>query len=779
MKRLLIILFLLLTANLFAQTTYYVSASGNDSNNGTSEATPWQTTAKVNSFPSFLPGDNIFFKRGDTFYGNIIVSNSGTSGSPITYGAYGTGAKPIITGFTNVSSWTNLGSNIWESTSAVSSLSTLKQVVINNVTIPCGATPNRDLTYPFLPNYYPYQSHTGNGQGTTTVTSSSLDGTNWTGADIVVRANHWTMDKETITASSGTTLTYEGQAPGTDGAGIVNGWGFFIQNDARTLDIQNEWYYNPSTKKIRIYSTANPGTVQVTSIDTIFYARTKSYINIDSISFQGANTSAVVISASNNCKVTNCDIRYTGETALPANNTSNYLTVDNCNISDIGSAGIWNNDGGANWIVTNNTITRQGLVSVTRANDYSYGAINIFSPNALVQYNHIDSAAYEGIHFRPGGVEVRNNLVKNYGFLRDDGGGIYTGFGNELNKVIDGNIVLNSIGNGRGVLGGSTASNGIYADGLADGVTITNNTVSNIRNAGIFLNNDTAMTVRNNIVYSSGAGSDFTRGALMVQTYDGSPYAGYQRNNVVTNNIFFQKRSDQYNVFFYESLGGANTIQNFGVLDSNIYVKASDNNVVYYDKYNASGTALTFSGWQSASTQETHGSAHASNVAIDTNNVILVYNPTKVDSIVNLGAIYKDVKGVTYTNTITLSPYRSAILIYDSPSGVAAPTISLSGNQSITVDNTTIYATPVWASGHNGTVAWSKISGPGTPTITPTGYNANVSGLQTGSYVFRCTANQDDGQSTYAEVTVIVSIAENLPPNAYIKLRIPIKFINK
>lgn len=777
MKIKLIILFIaLLPFFSEAQTTYYVSATGSDANNGTSTATPFQTISKVNGL-TLSAGDNVFFKRGDSFYGNIIVSNSGTSGNPITYGAYGTGAKPIITGFTSVTSWTNLGSNIWESTSSVSSLSTLKQVVINNVTIPCGATPNRDATYPFLPNYYAYQSHTGNGQGTTTVTSSSLDGTNWTGADIVVRANHWTMDKESITASSGTTLTYEGQAPGTDGAGIVNGWGFFIQNDIRTLDRQNEWYYNPSTKKLSIYSTSAPTGVQITNIDTVFYARTKSYINIDNINFQGANTSNIVLSSSHHCTVTNCDIAYSGETALPANNTSNYLTVDNCYLHDLGSAAIWNNDGGTNWIITNNIITRQGLVSVTRNNDYTYGAINFTSPNALVQYNTIDSTGYEGIHFRGIGVQVKNNLVENCGFLRDDGGLIYTGFSGEYGKVIDGNIVLNSIGNGRGVLGGATASNGTYADGLSDRVTITNNTIANIRNSGLFLNNDTAMFVRGNTIFNCGAGSDFTKGNLMVQTYDGSPYAGYQRNNFVTNNIFFQKRAEQYNVFFYESSGGANTAQNFGILDSNIYVKASDNNVVNYRKYNASSTNLTFSAWQSASTQEAHGVNYAGNGAIDTNNVILVYNPTKIDSVVNLGAIYKDVKGVTYTNTITLSPYRSAILIYDSPSGVAAPTISLSGNQSITVDNTTIYATPVWASGHSGTVAWTKTSGPGTPTITPSGYNATVLGLSNGTYIFRCTATQDDNQSAYADVTITVAIP--IPQSIdVIILRTPHIFIN-
>jgi hypothetical protein len=95
----------------------------------------------------------------------------------------------------------------------------------------------------------------------------------------------------------------------------------------------------------------------------------------------------------------------------------------------------------------------------------------------------------------------------------------------------------------------------------------------------------------------------------------------------------------------------------------------------------------------------------------------------------------------------------------------AAPTISLSGDQTITDDHTTLFATPAWASGHNGSVSWTKISGPGATTIAPSGYNATVSNLQTGSYVFRCTATQDDSQSAYAEVTITVNIPPVITPS--------------
>jgi hypothetical protein len=78
--------------------TYYVDAtSGSDSANGTSDSTPWKTIAKVNS-SSFSAGDSILFKKGETWREQLTVPSSGSSGSPITFGAYGSGAKPIING---------------------------------------------------------------------------------------------------------------------------------------------------------------------------------------------------------------------------------------------------------------------------------------------------------------------------------------------------------------------------------------------------------------------------------------------------------------------------------------------------------------------------------------------------------------------------------------------------------------------------------------------------------------------------------------------------------
>jgi hypothetical protein len=75
--------------------TYYVKNSGNDSLDGLSDATAWETLAKVQA-TSFGPGDNIYLKRGDWWAEDLIFRSSGESYNVITLGAYGTGERPII-----------------------------------------------------------------------------------------------------------------------------------------------------------------------------------------------------------------------------------------------------------------------------------------------------------------------------------------------------------------------------------------------------------------------------------------------------------------------------------------------------------------------------------------------------------------------------------------------------------------------------------------------------------------------------------------------------------
>jgi len=75
--------------------TYYVDATtGDDGDSGLTEALAWQTIGQVNG-ETFSAGDYILFKRGETFSGQLRIQG-GASGAPVFYGAYGTGANPIL-----------------------------------------------------------------------------------------------------------------------------------------------------------------------------------------------------------------------------------------------------------------------------------------------------------------------------------------------------------------------------------------------------------------------------------------------------------------------------------------------------------------------------------------------------------------------------------------------------------------------------------------------------------------------------------------------------------
>lgn len=83
----------------YAGNTFYVADDGDDGDAG-SELEPWQTFSKAiaEMFASNGPR-RILFKRGDTFTFSTYTTPSSLTG-PFHFGAYGSGAKPIITSST-------------------------------------------------------------------------------------------------------------------------------------------------------------------------------------------------------------------------------------------------------------------------------------------------------------------------------------------------------------------------------------------------------------------------------------------------------------------------------------------------------------------------------------------------------------------------------------------------------------------------------------------------------------------------------------------------------
>lgn len=716
---------------------YYVSNTGNDANSGLSSSLPWKSLSKVNS-ATFMPGDQILFQRGNTFYGSFTIKNSGASGSPIVIGAFGSGANPVISGFTNVTSWTSLGSNIWESTGTVSSLTSCSMVAVGGVNMVMGRFPNANATNA---GYLTFQSHVGN----TSITSSGLSGTpNWTGAEVVVRTSRWTIDKAKITSQSGGTLNFSalpGYAP-------KDGNGFFIQNDARTLDQPGEWYYNPSTKKLRIYSTSTPVDVKVASVNNLLTINA-DYVTVNSVDFTGANGTAVInnLAGVDHVDILNCNVSFSG--AAPVYFRCDYFNLENNTFSDSNNKGV-DLSYSTNVVFRNNTVKNTGLhVGMGGSgNGPRFGVSAYNTKNVLIEYNKVINTGYKGIDFYGHSITVKNNYVDTFCSVLDDGGGIYTytasGSAHMTNCKIIGNIVLNGIGAGKGSTSSASQASGIYLDNNSANVEVANNSVSNCTQWGIFLHQTQYVKVHDNNCFTNGT----SEGGQLYLLNDASTSIVF--NNDIMSNVFVAHPSALRTVFYRAT--SSSVINRDGKYDLNYYIQIQNPSIPI-----AIGTTQITSGrysleyWQNYSGQDLNSKKSPQPIA-SIGDMQFEYNATKSAKTVSLSRPMIDVKGNKYSGSITLQPFTSVVLIKDgSPTAAVAPgaptsVVATAGNANATVT----FAAPV-SNGGSAITGYTVTSIPAGGTDMNAGSTSlthTISGLTNGtSYTFTVKATNSVGSS--------------------------------
>ena len=167
MKFFLIILFTSFVSTVFARNYYFSSTSGDDTRS-TSQAqkvsSPWKSLSKLNSIFNMLePGDSVLLKRGDIFYGSIVITKSGSANSSIVISSYGSGALPIITGFVTLSKWDEKENGVFTNSQELPD-SALNMVVIDKTIYAMGRYPNANATGA---GWLPILSHERNNSITT------------------------------------------------------------------------------------------------------------------------------------------------------------------------------------------------------------------------------------------------------------------------------------------------------------------------------------------------------------------------------------------------------------------------------------------------------------------------------------------------------------------------------------------------------------------------------------------------------------------------------------
>jgi parallel beta-helix repeat protein len=658
-KHLLLSSVLLLGVAFSHATSYYFSSvSGDDTRTAlqaTNPSTPWKTLTKYNAIAATLkPGDSVFFKRGEVFYGSMTPTVSGVSGAVIYYGAFGIGANPLITGFTRASGWTAYNGSIYY---APLTASNLQIVTINSEAKGRGRWPNTGTLK--------VDSHVGN----QSITSASLSGaptTNWTGAEVVIRKYRFILDRHTVTAQSGNTLNYN-----TWGA---NGWnasyapvdknGFFIQGHLATLDQPGEWHYDATAKRLYVHFGADNPANTVVNASTLDYnvsLTSLSFLRFDNLDFEGGNTKGLNMSNCSNIAITNCNFNNEGAFAI-SGKSLNTILVKGGNISNALSNGINFDENAYYCTVDGVTVTNTNMIAGSGRSGAGVGnGITVNGGNTKIINNKVINCGYSGIQFLGDNVLVEKNYVDGFCYLKDDGGGIYTFNGpnnaTEYNRIIRNNIILNAIGNYESTKAywwesyGKAA--GIYLDEYVNNIQVTGNTIAGGDWGGMFIHNTHDCQITNNIIYNH-------RYQMHL-----SQYSLASRNMVETGNQYIAKQAFQMTWFYRTYVSDSPT--NMGTSNNNYFARPinDDKTIRLGFLMNSGGDTsdVSLAQWQSQYSLDLNSKKSPLTYAANINDSLrFEYNASDNVKTVPLDAAYIDVTGSQYTGTLVLNPWTSVVL---------------------------------------------------------------------------------------------------------------------
>ncbi len=637
MKKLLFFFAVLLPLHLLAQTTYYVSNSGSDSNSGTSESSPWESLTKVNSY-SFSPGDQILFKRGDQWEGTINVNASGSSGNPIVYGAYGNGDTPKIYGSEEITGWTLYSGNIYKSTVGKE----VTQLFIDGER----ATIAR---YPKI-GYLNITSVNSPTEIVSTELESQAVGY-YNNALLLTKSTSYRFTQHKVTNSNAQTLSLD-SSPAYN---FDEGEGFFLYNKLEFLTEAGEWCYDSTTQTVYVWlpNNALPGAHEIKGSvydNGITLGNNIDYVNITNLGLYQQGENGIYMYASDNITIDSNSISECAGIAINCYYVGNSLVFKNNNISDVFERAININYGNSTNLIDGNIITKVGrLTSLGSRPNYTNSigtAITSLHGNCNIQYNKITNCGYNAIYFNSGVCNIYRNFINNVLQELDDGGAIYSFSGDYTSSGIAGsiiseNIILNVLGEPEGTSHSYHLAFGIYLDYLIHDATIEDNLIA-MSSGGINLNQGGKNLVQNNTFFD-----------CLVDINS----AGQRDSNTVENNIMY--KTDRHGTL--SMLG--NTHQRFvfetgtadSYFDNNIYIVPYTENNVFVGYQN-------FEAWQ-AQDKDINGVYDGIDMQEGETEKVL-YNETEETKTFYLGNnTYKDIYGDNFSGTLTLEPFTSKILI--------------------------------------------------------------------------------------------------------------------
>lgn len=573
----------LLTSSSLA-TTYYVSPTGSDSNNGTSQATAWQTITRVNQISSSLqPGDKVLFQKGGSYRGKLTISSNGSAASYIEIGAYGTGARPVISGSVAVTGWTVHSGNIWRAPVSQAP----KQVYVDGQLMNIARFPNTGWLRV--------------DQGTSTsLTDSELNQANgyWNGATAVIRTTNWSYDTAYVSNFSNGVLTHSS----TGNSLQSYQWGYFLRNKLALLDAPGEWYYDSFGGYLYLWcpSNANPANalVETAVLDNgIYVSYQRHHIKIDGIAMKHQYDAALRLAGSTQVEAMNCTL---SDTWQGIKSTGSQQSFHDLTIQRTYGTGVYLMDDNTSF--TNNTLDDIALQPGLGEPNWGYFGLRCTGSNMTITNNRFENIGYIGLVAERNAL-IEHNVVHVALALLNDGGGI--ALDNADGMIVRNNIVSDLTGNIE-----SSATNYYNAVHMCHGIYFGNisikntrveaNTVANCLGSGIHVDHTMVSTgnrIENNILFNNTIQlsiSDYSN-------YNGpgatAPYYVPNFNDVYNGNVLYCLSKDQLCMRQYHVYG--NNWVDYGTFTNNRYFNPyNDRSIFLHNTFSGTQKYFTLERWQ-------------------------------------------------------------------------------------------------------------------------------------------------------------------------------------
>lgn len=597
---------------------------------------------------SIKPGDAVLFERNGYFIGQINLYTGGSGSNFLTFGAYGTGKNPMISGAVPVKNWKRYTDNIYV---------TETDTVIKNLFVK-----GNQMTLARYPNSGYLKIKRSLKQPTKGLYDNELTQENgfWNGANLRVRSVNWAYEHSVIKNFSNKTITLSKETSYP----LQPGWGYYLDNIFSELDHQNEWFYQndrtSSAGKLYFFPSADiiPDDVFIEAgiySYGIFCSAVLSNVLISDIEFRNQTVSGISFAGiSNNVKIQNCSFRGQTECGINIVTKSRNCEILNCRFLNINGKGI-SLINTAKSTVIKNILENTGMIPGYGTTEDAFGMSAIIvlqSDSCIISGNYINNTGHDGINCIGYSNRIEKNIINNSLLLLNDGAAIKSYGKDNAGTVWNNNFIYNVPGNLEATPENQDylAASGAYLDSYCSDMKVIDNTILNCGMASIFLYNECMNNyIKGNVCFDNNSGIIFHK--------EETPMNG----NTVIDNKFYSTADDQLAVKLKSYTTGFIP----GVFENNFY-SSPVNYKIFSNEIGGKQTDFDFNKWKSLMKgNEVNSSAVVGNEVLYP-RLFRNMSDDSLTIVLLSGYNYKDIYFNNVNGSVTIQPWSSVILFANS-----------------------------------------------------------------------------------------------------------------